>query len=60
MRKITMLVNRGWKVEIMSDSQGWFNVGFWHNSWGDASGYAETLSEAINIACKNAKELERY
>jgi hypothetical protein len=60
MRKIAALVKKGWQVEITSDSQGWFQVGFFHNSWGDIDAHAEVLSEAINKAYEKVIALEQY
>lgn len=60
MRKITALVKKGWRVEIISDSQGWFQVAFSHNTWGEAEcGYGERLTLAIDEAYKHALELEQ-
>lgn len=59
MQKIITLVKRNWRLEIMSDSQGWYNISFHHRTWGTADGYAKTLSKAIAIAYEDAILLEK-
>jgi hypothetical protein len=58
MKKIVELVERDWKVVIISDSQRWYNVEFSHNIWGVGVGYKATLTAAISEAYKEAKRLE--
>lgn len=61
MRKIKILLNKGWTVDLRADKQEegvWFNVCASHNTWGDVDTWDENFTEAIDKLYDGAKDLE--
>lgn len=61
MRKIKVLLDRGWQIEFLkrtSDDWVYFNVAACHSFWGDVNTGDETLNKAIDKMYDEAKKLE--
>lgn len=59
MNKIKELIDNGWQVDFrVCNSDGWYNVCAWHNSWGHTDIYRDNLTNALDKAYKYAKKLE--
>ena len=56
MKKLKILLDKGWFIDL-KESDGWYDVGATHNTWGSVSEIGENLSAVIGEVHRQAMEM---